>query len=126
MASWRAIPTLLAALAVGAAMAPAQADVISDWNQTACDTVAKIGPGAPGHRMLAVVQLAVFEAVNSIEPRYTPWMPRMTAPPGASVDAAVAAANRATLLALMPAEKPAIEAAYLAAPSARPRPTALP
>ena len=115
MADWRAIPTLLAALALGVGLPAARADVIVDWNQTACEAVAKAGPGAPGYRMLAVVQLAVFEAVNSIEPRYAPWMPRMTAPPGASVDAAVAAANRATLAALMPAEKAAIEAAYQAA-----------
>jgi PAP2 superfamily len=91
---------------------PARADVISDWNQTACDVVAKLGPGAPGHRMMAVVQVAVFEAVNAIEPRYEPYMPRIQAPPGASVDAAVAAANRAVLLALMPGEKSNIEAAY--------------
>lgn len=94
---------------------PARADVISDWNQTACDVVAKLGPGAPGHRMMAVVQVAVFEAVNAIEPRYEPYMPRIQAPPGASVDAAVAAANRAVLLALMPREKSNIEAAYEAA-----------
>jgi len=91
---------------------PARADVISDWNQTACDVVAKVGPGAPGHRMVAVAQVAVFEAVNAIDPRYVPYMPRVQAPPGASVDAAVAAANRAVLLALMPAEKSSIEAAY--------------
>ncbi|MBW8848695.1 MAG: vanadium-dependent haloperoxidase [Burkholderiales bacterium] len=115
MMIWRAISTVLTVLAWGAGWAPARADVISDWNQTACETVAKLGPGAPGHRMLAVVQVAVFEAVNSIEPRYAPWFPRMTAPAGASVEAAVAAANRATLMALMPAEKAAIESAYQAA-----------
>lgn len=115
MAFWRAIPPLLAALTLGTSMAPARADVITDWNQTACDAVAKVGPGAPGHRMMAIVQVAVFEAVNSIEPRYAPWSSRIPAPAGASVEAAVAAANRATLTALMPAEKVAIEAAYQAA-----------
>ena len=39
---------------------PARADVIIDWNQTACDVVAKVGAGAPGHRMMAVAQVAVF------------------------------------------------------------------
>lgn len=115
MATWRAIPLLLTALTLGTGWAAARADVITDWNQTACEAVAKVGPGAPGHRLLAVVQLAVFEAVNSIEPRYAPWFPRMAAPPGASVEAAVAAANRATLVALVPAEKAAIESAYQAA-----------
>jgi PAP2 superfamily protein len=107
------IPATLCAFAIGFGYSlPARADVISDWNQTACDVVAKVGPGAPGHRMMAVAQVAVFEAVNAIDPRYVPYMPRIQAPPGASVDAAVAAANRAVLLALMPGEKPNIEAAY--------------
>lgn len=96
-------------------MCAARADVISDWNQTVCEVVAKVGPGAPGHRMLAVVQLAVVEAVNSIDPRNAPWMPWLTVAIGASMEAAIAAANRATLTALMPAEKATVEAAYEAA-----------
>ncbi|MCY4754153.1 vanadium-dependent haloperoxidase [Pelomonas aquatica] len=120
MALRRSWPSLLAAFILGVGLAPARADVIGDWNQTACEVVAKAGPGAPGHRMMAIVQLAVFEAVNSIEPRYAPWMPQMTAPPGASVDAAVAAANRAALVALMPAEKATTEAVYQAALKALP------
>lgn len=115
MAAWRAIPTLLTVLALGVWVAPARGDAIVDWNQTACDAVAKSGPGAPGHRMLAIVQVAVFEAVNSIEPRYSPWLPPTTGAAGASVEAAIAAANRVTLVALMPAEKAAIESAYQAA-----------
>ena len=90
----------------------ALADVITDWNDKACTIVAKAGPGSTGHRMMAIIQVAVFEAVNSIEPRYAPYLRRVEAPAGASVTAAVAAANRATLLELMPGEKAAIEAAY--------------
>jgi len=91
---------------------PVRADVVVDWNQTACDVIATVGPGGPGHRLMAVTQVAVFEAVNAIDPRYVPYMPRIQAPPGASVDAAVAAANRTVLLALMPGEKSSIDAAY--------------
>jgi len=77
------IPATLCALAIGLGSSlPARADVISDWNQTACDVVAKVGPGAPGHRMMAIAQVAVFEAVNAIDPRYVPYMPRIQAPPG--------------------------------------------
>jgi hypothetical protein len=110
---------VLALLAFGAATR-AQADVITDWNDRACTIVGKAGQGAGGHRMMAIVQVAVFEAVNSIEPRYTPYIAKVYAPPGASVDAAVAAANRATLLDLMPAEKGAIESAYQTAMAAIP------
>jgi hypothetical protein len=88
------------------------ADVVTDWNERACAIVGKLGPGAPGHRAMAFVQVAVFEAVNSIDPRYTPYMQRIPVSPGASVDAAVAAANRAVLLAMVPADKAAIESAY--------------
>ena len=104
----------LALLLLGAARV-AQADVITDWNDKACKIVAAVGPGAPGHRMMAIVQVSVFEAVNSIDPRYTPYVQKVAAPAGACVDAAVAAANRTTLLELVPGEKAAIEAAYQSA-----------
>lgn len=112
MASRSAIAALLSVLALGPG---ARADTVTDWNQTACEVVAKLGPGAPGHRAMAVVQVAVFEAVNAIEPRYASYLQRVPAPPGTSVDAAIAAANRAVLVGLMPAEKAAVDAAYQAA-----------
>lgn len=91
------------------------ADVITDWNDKACAIVAKVGPGSTGHRMMAIVQVAVFEAVNSIEPRYTPYMQKLAAPAGASIDAAVAGVNHVTLGVLVPDERAAIEAAYQSA-----------
>jgi hypothetical protein len=108
---------LVAACALAAG---ARADTVTDWNQIACDVGAKLGPGAPGHRLMAVVQVAVFEAVNAIEPRYRPYFETPPAPAGASIDAAIAAANRSVLLALMPAEKAAVEAAYATALKALP------
>src|SRR5258708_11550277 len=101
---------VLALFAFGAATR-VQADVVTDWNDKACTIVGKAGGGATGHRLMAIVQVAVFQSVNSIEPRYTPYIAKVYAPPGASVDAAVAAANLATPLDLVPAEKAAIDAA---------------
>jgi hypothetical protein len=98
----------------------AHADVITDWNDKACAIVAKVGPGSTGHRMMAIVQVSVFEAVNSIEPRYTPYLQKLAAPAGASIDAAVASVNRVTLQDLVPDEKAAVEAAYQAALAAIP------
>jgi hypothetical protein len=112
MASRSAIAVLLSVLALGTG---ARADTVTDWNQTACEVAGKLGPGSPGHRVMAVVQVAVFEAVNAIEPHYQPYLQRVPAPAGASVDAAIAAANRTVLAALMPAEKAAVESAYEAA-----------
>ena len=81
---------------------PAQADAVTDWNSKAGDfiTEAKLGT-PPAMRVMAIVQTAVHEAVQQVPP--------------ASQDAAVAAANRGTLLALMPAQQAAIESAYQAA-----------
>src|SRR5262249_16893447 len=91
---------------------PVRADVVVDWNQTACDVIATVGQGGPGHRLMAVTQVAVFEAVNAIDSRYASYLPRIPAPSGASIEGGVAAANRGGLLALVPAEKSHIEAAY--------------
>jgi hypothetical protein len=110
-----AVVVLVLALASPSLTQPARADVITDWNDKACAIVAKVGPGSTGHRMMAIIQAAVFEAVNSIDPRYTPYQQKILAPPGASIDAAVAAANRGTLLTLMPGEKASIDAVYQSA-----------
>ena len=48
---------------------------------------------------MAVVQAAVFESVNAITRRYPQAGPEAEPAPGASIDAAVAAVNRAVLLA---------------------------
>src|SRR5437764_1445993 len=97
------------------ASTPCLADVITDWNDKACALSASAGPGAPGHRIMAIVQVAVYDAVSSITHEGKPYLAVVDAPRGASVDAAVAAANRKALLEMLPADKPAIEAAYPAA-----------
>ncbi|QJR16158.1 DUF3455 domain-containing protein [Usitatibacter palustris] len=99
------------ALAVAAAFAPtsAQADAVTDWNLKSSELVteAKLGT-PPAVRTMAIVQTAVYEAVLDVTG------PKATSP-NASVDAAVAAAQRATLVKLMPAVQASIDAAYAAA-----------
>jgi hypothetical protein len=99
---------LFAAATLAVALPAAQADVITDWNTKAGELMgeAKLGT-PPAMRAMAIVQTAVLEAVNGAGPR-------------ASVDAAVAAANRAALLQLLPAQQPAIDTAYQAALNAIP------
>jgi hypothetical protein len=65
--------------------------------------------------MMAIVQVSVFEAVNAITGRYPASRVKIAAAPGASVDAAVAAATRTALLKLMSAQQAVIEADYQAA-----------
>lgn len=97
----------------------AKADVVTDWNITAGDiAVAAKLPPASTYRVMAMAQSAVYEAVNAITKRYPPDRVKLDSAPGASVEAAVAAANRATLAKLLPSQQAAIDSAYQAALSA--------
>jgi hypothetical protein len=103
-------------LGIGLAAAPARADVVIDWNLKANELVveAKIGT-PPAVRIMAIVHTAVYEAANAVSKRYPAGALKIDAAPGASLDAAVAAANHATLLKLLPNQQPATGAAYQAA-----------
>jgi hypothetical protein len=107
----RLLAALLAALAFNA-----RADVIADWSIRTADliTEAKIGT-PPAVRVTAFVQTATYNAVNTITQRYAAGSPATDASKSVSVDAAVAAAHRATLLKLLPAQQASIDAAYQAA-----------
>ncbi len=91
----------------------ALADVVTDWNIKACEIVveAKLGP-PPANRVLAIVQTAVYEAVNAITKRYPASELQLEAASGASVEAAIAAANHVTLAKLVPPQQAAIDNAY--------------
>ena len=91
----------------------AAADAVTDWNQRAGEIVvnARIGP-LPAERALAIVQASVYEAVNAITQRYAVQDTKLQAVPGASVEAAVAAANRAALAQLVPSQQSAIDQVY--------------
>ena len=105
---------LLAAVILAGAPG-AHADVVTDANAKATE-VASRHPATPiAVRMMAIVQVSVFEAANTITGRYPPYRAKLTPAPGASVDAAVAAATRGALLKLMPAQQAAIDADYQAA-----------
>ena len=105
----------LLALVVLGAGPYARADVVTDANAKAA-AIASRHPSTPiSVRMMAIVQVSVFEATTAITGRYPTLGTKLTAAPGASVDAAVAAATRTALLKLMPAQQAAIEADYQAA-----------
>jgi hypothetical protein len=79
------------------------ADVIIDWNEkaVAAGYTARVAPDFHSRNM-AIVHIAMFEAVNSIEPRYTPYRARLQAERGTSRDAAAAAAAHHALSRLFP------------------------
>lgn len=99
-----------AALALALVMAmPAKADSVTDWNAIAGSPQVLGRFGAPQFqfRAMAIVQVAVHDALNSINPRYETYANLPAAPAGASPDAAVAAATRIALLGLFSAMAPA-------------------
>lgn len=110
-------PVVLLALAASAlgATVQARADAVTEWNARAADFTVEARLNPPlAICAMASVQTAVFAATNSITKKY-PGSPSLDAAPGASVDAAVAAANRAVLVKFAPAAQASIERAYQAA-----------
>jgi hypothetical protein len=112
---WRACALPILLLSFVALPGPARADVVLDWNAF-FDTVApRYGGPQQGTRAQAMVQIAVHDALNSIEPRYARYTGIGRADPAASPDAAVAAAASETMLALLPAaDSPEKQAAIAA------------
>jgi hypothetical protein len=83
--------------------APARADVITQWNEQ----VLALGGAS---RTLAMVQVAMFDAINAIQPRYRSYLDLPAAPAGALPEAAAAAAAYGVLVRLMPAQVAALNA----------------
>ena len=93
-----------------AAPAIASADVVSDWAAIMASTVRTQSPHVQA-RYAAITQLAVFEAVNAITGDYNPYLGIITAPSGASTEAAVIAAAHAVLKNYFPADEATLDAA---------------
>jgi PAP2 superfamily len=93
----------------------AHTNVVIAWNQTMLLTfqTAAVPPPA-ANRLGAIVQSAVFDAVNGIESRYTPIHVQPAAPDEADPHAAVAGAAYETLVDLFPSQAAALNAALTA------------
>jgi hypothetical protein len=109
---------MLMAIALIASAPSAFADVIADWNEKAVAFVTPRTVPPAAQRVVAMVQVAMFDAVNSIERRYRPYSVQLPTPATASKEAAAAAAAGSVLLGVFPqaeAELRGALAAYLAA-----------
>lgn len=80
----------------------AHADEVTDWNAIMLRTVASVPDPLVQVRSAAIAQLAVFEAVNAIVGDYDPYLGTLTAPSGASAQAAAVAAAHRALVTLHP------------------------
>jgi hypothetical protein len=88
-------------------------DPVLEWNSIMVNTTATQNPFFQA-RFAAITQLAVFEAVNAIDKDFEPYLGTISAPPGASPDAAAVAAAHAVLGNYFPGNAAALNAAYAA------------
>ena len=87
------------------------ADEVTDWNHILLEaTLTPPATPAPvSTRSAAIVQAAVFDAVNGIDPHYTPIFVRRTGPRHASQRAAAVQAAYAILIRLYPAQSDTLD-----------------
>ena len=106
---WGLALTVLAIILVTNAQA---GDPIAAWNQISENAV-KAGkhPLPVTSVEFAIVQLAIYDAVESIDRRYVPYYTRVPGATG-SLSAAAAKAGHDTLVGLFPAQSAALDAAY--------------
>ncbi len=109
------IATFSPVQAKGTSPIPAKADVITsdavvrEWNEIAINAILPNGPPFTAARFMTIVQLAVFEAVNSISGKYEPYLGTVSAPPEASQEAAAVVAAHNTLVNYFPAQTAALD-----------------
>src|SRR5579871_2518457 len=85
--------------ALGISGPTCRADVVTDWDAKAS---AVASPAALGERELAIVDIAMFDAVNSVSPRYRAYLVRENGYQDAAAEAAAASAAASALARLHP------------------------
>lgn len=107
-------PIVLAAAVCGMLVSNAavsSSDPVLEWNSIMVNTTAGQNPFFQA-RFAAITQLAVFEAVNAIDKRYQPYLGTITAPAGASREAAAVTAAYTVLENYFPGAASTLQTAY--------------
>jgi hypothetical protein len=86
-------------------------DVVLEWNELLLQSLTSQPPRVPLSRNMAMVHLAMFDAVNAIDRSYESYEADVKSSRGASVEAAAAQAARDTLTALYPGRQADYDAA---------------
>jgi hypothetical protein len=119
----RAVMALLVLNVCGAA---ARADVINDWNAVT-QAVLNAEDQRDGLPYYALVHVAMYDAVNAIDGRFSVFAVRPAAAArGASKEAAAAAAAYRVLLGVFPRQAPLLATAYAASLAALPNDNGIP
>jgi hypothetical protein len=107
--TWRKIAILVILLATPASI---NADAVADWNAiTVQATMTAARPGVTGFLDIAMVQAAVYDAVQAIERRYEPYYVEIKGASGSPVAAAAKAAHD-VLVHLFPAQAASLDTTY--------------
>jgi hypothetical protein len=86
-------------------------DPVTEWSAYLDEAVFATAEPVPAQgRSAAIVHLAMFDAVNGIERRYTPYHVTAAAPPGARADAAAVQAAYTAMRALYPGHANVLDA----------------
>jgi hypothetical protein len=89
--------------------ATAGGDVLHDWTVATLEAAAKQPPPLQS-RTMAMVQVAMFDTINSVDTRYSPYKVTAVATPGTSAEAAAAIAAHDVLVSLFPEQAASLDA----------------
>src|SRR6266403_838691 len=107
---------LLIAVALVALASPtvARADAVTDWNAIASNAIVVTAGQPPPVSVLhfAMVQGAVYDAVNAIDRGHRPYLVQPNANPTDSKEAAAAAAAYQVLIGVFPGQQPTLQPIY--------------
>jgi hypothetical protein len=94
---------------------PANADVVTDWNNAALDAI-RAGNAAPpiASRSLAILHVSIYDAVNGIARTHEPYLVQSAVSSSASRKAAASAAAHEALGNLFPASASSFDALHAA------------
>ena len=108
------IGILVAAIAALVTPAAASADAVTDWNVHAGTAIVDTAHQFPGPALMsyAIVQGAVYDAVDAVERTHEPYLPVAPAKPGSSKDAAAATAAYRVLVNLFPEQQSTLQSQY--------------
>ena len=94
---------------------PANADVVTDWNNAALDAIrAGNTPPPIASRNLAILHASIYDAVNGIARTNEPYLVQSAVPASASRPAAASAAAHHALVNLFPADVSSFDALHAA------------
>ncbi len=108
----RVVSGLAILLALGAQAAAQNA--VTDWSLKAQNAATAGRPPGSAEYLLALVHAAIYDAAVAVEGRYRPFRVAVEAPPGTSLDAAVATAAYDVLRQRVPEAAPALAVEYAA------------